>query len=51
MTKYSVYVRKTITEYWTVEAENEEDARILYDVKGVQTGEKENEKEIDIYED
>lgn len=51
MTKYSVYVHKTITEYWEVEAENEGEARIIYDVTGVYTGEKEHEKDIDVYED
>jgi hypothetical protein len=49
--KYQVYVHKTITEYWTIEAETEADARMFYDVNGTQTGEKENEREVDVYED
>jgi hypothetical protein len=52
MTKYNVYVHKTITEYWTVEADSEEDARLYYYVlNGEHTGTKEHDKDVDVYED
>lgn len=52
MAKFKVYVYKTITEYWTVEADNEEDARLYYDVlNGEHTGTKEHEKDVAVLEE
>jgi len=46
MSTYQVSVTRTVTEYWEVEADSKEDAKMLFEYQGEQTYQKEHDRDI-----